>query len=119
MKNCCLLYRVIEMGVMHKAEDLKPGRFAAPKFLSDEVAEDQKVLNRFQREGRAAFHTEARYGFNTSWLSIHPPRKKRWFTISWASRKMRPAKRASKRNFTIPNHGDCFARAVVFGMTVI
>src|SRR6516225_2881868 len=42
------------MGVVYEAEDIKLGRHVALKFHSEELANNQQALSRFQRAAKAA-----------------------------------------------------------------
>jgi serine/threonine protein kinase len=58
-------YRIIEkvgsggMGVVYKAEDIELGRFAALKFLPDDLSNDAIALERFKARSKGRFHFES------------------------------------------------------------
>src|SRR5512132_3959529 len=55
-------YRVLKVlgeggrGVVYEAEDIRPGRHVAVKFVAEKVLDLPETVERFQREARAASH---------------------------------------------------------------
>lgn len=70
--------------------------------------------------GQSVVRSRMCYGLSTSRWSTQPPRKKRWLTMVWNSKKMAPTRMANNKNFTNPNQGDgSAAGSAGFGLVVI